>query len=63
MLQWLCIGISVQDLLKRSIKMHLKWSSVNVIYHTCVSTDLETSLFGSSYIPSFYYGLSLRLKL
>ena len=26
-------------------------------------TDLETSLFGSSYIPSFYYGLSLRLKL
>jgi hypothetical protein len=26
-------------------------------------TDLETSLFASSYIPSFYYGLSLRLKL
>lgn len=26
-------------------------------------TDLDTSLFGSSYIPSFYYGLSLRLKL
>jgi hypothetical protein len=26
-------------------------------------TDLETSLFGSSYIPSFYYGLSLRLKI
>ena len=26
-------------------------------------TDLETSLFGSSYIPSYYYGLSLRLKL
>ena len=26
-------------------------------------TDLNTSLFGSSYIPSFYYGLSLRLKL
>ncbi len=26
-------------------------------------TDLETSLFSSSYIPSFYYGLSLRLKL
>ena len=25
-------------------------------------TDLETSLFGSSYIPSYYYGLSLRLK-
>ena len=26
-------------------------------------TDLETSLFGSGYIPSYYYGLSLRLKL
>ena len=26
-------------------------------------TDLRTSLFGSSYIPSYYYGLSLRLKL
>ena len=26
-------------------------------------TDLETSLFASSYIPGFYYGLSLRLKL
>ena len=26
-------------------------------------TGLDTSLFGSSYIPSYYYGLSLRLKL
>ena len=26
-------------------------------------TDLETSLFSSGYIPSYYYGLSLRLKL
>ena len=26
-------------------------------------TDLETSLFASSYIPSYYYGLSLRFKL
>ena len=26
-------------------------------------TDLYTSLFSSSYIPNFYYGLSLRLKL
>jgi len=26
-------------------------------------TGLDTSLFGSSYIPSFYYGLSLKLKL
>jgi hypothetical protein len=26
-------------------------------------TDLETSLFGSSYVPSYYYGLSLRLKI
>jgi hypothetical protein len=26
-------------------------------------TDLETSLFASSYIPSYYYGLSLRLKI
>ncbi len=26
-------------------------------------TGLDTSLFGSSYIPSYYYGLSMRLKL
>ena len=26
-------------------------------------TDLESSLFGSCYIPQFYYGLSLKLKL
>ena len=26
-------------------------------------TGLDTSLFSSAYIPSFYYGLSLRLKL
>ncbi len=26
-------------------------------------TGLETSLFGSTYIPKFYYGLSLRVKL
>ena len=26
-------------------------------------TDLETSLFASSYIPNYYYGLSLKLKL
>ncbi len=26
-------------------------------------TDLETTLFGSGYIPRFYYGLSLKLKL
>lgn len=26
-------------------------------------TDLDTALFGSSYIPSYYYGLSLRLKI
>lgn len=26
-------------------------------------TDLETSLFSSSYIPSYYYGLTLRLKI
>ena len=25
-------------------------------------TNLDTSLFGSAYIPSYYYGLSLRLK-
>jgi len=26
-------------------------------------TGMETSLFASGYIPSFYYGLSLKLKL
>ena len=26
-------------------------------------TDLETSLFSSGYVPNYYYGLSLRLKI
>ena len=26
-------------------------------------TGIESSLFGSGYIPSFYYGLSLRIKI
>jgi len=26
-------------------------------------TDLQTTLFGSAYIPSYYYGLSMRLKI
>lgn len=26
-------------------------------------TDLDSALFGSSYLPSFYYGLSLRIKI
>lgn len=26
-------------------------------------TNLSTSLFGSGYIPSFYYGLALRLRI
>lgn len=30
---------------------------------TSSQTGLETSLFGSAYIPSYYYGLSLRLKI
>ena len=25
--------------------------------------DLETSLFSSAYVPSYYYGLSMKLKL
>jgi hypothetical protein len=36
-------------------------NNMNTVHST--QTDLETSLFGSSYIPSYYYGLSLRLKL
>ncbi len=30
---------------------------------TASQTSLETSLFGSGYVPGFYYGLSLKLKL
>ena len=30
---------------------------------TSSQTGLETSLFGSAYIPSYYYGLSLRVKI
>ena len=26
-------------------------------------TGLDESLFGSGYIPKFYYGLSLRVKI
>lgn len=36
-------------------------NNMNTVHSS--QTDLETSLFGSSYIPSYYYGLSLRLKL
>ncbi|MBQ2675549.1 MAG: TonB-dependent receptor [Prevotella sp.] len=36
-------------------------NNMNTVHSS--QTDLETSLFSSSYIPSYYYGLSLRLKL
>ena len=35
-------------------------NNMNTVHSS--QTDLETSLFSSSYIPSYYYGLSLRLK-
>ena len=37
------------------------FNNMNTIHSS--QTDLETSLFSSGYIPSYYYGLSLRLKL
>ena len=37
------------------------WNNMKTVHSS--QTDLETSLFGSGYIPSYYYGLSLRLKL
>lgn len=37
------------------------WNTMKLVYSS--QTDLETSLFGSSYVPAFYYGLSLRLKI
>ncbi|MBQ8501130.1 MAG: TonB-dependent receptor [Bacteroides sp.] len=49
-----------------------KWASItfyarNFFYHMgkvrSSQTGLETSLYDSGYIPKFYYGLSLRLKL
>ena len=36
-------------------------NNMNTVHSS--QTDLETSLFSSSYIPGYYYGLSLRLKL
>jgi hypothetical protein len=36
-------------------------NNMNTVHSS--QTDLDTSLFASSYIPSYYYGLSLRLKL
>ncbi len=37
------------------------WNSTRKV-HTS-QTDSETTLYGSSYIPSFYYGLSLKIKI
>jgi hypothetical protein len=37
------------------------WNTMRSVYSS--QTDLETSLFGSGYVPSYYYGLSLRLKI
>ncbi|MBR1484701.1 MAG: TonB-dependent receptor [Prevotella sp.] len=37
------------------------WNTMRRVHST--QTDLYTSLFDSSYVPSYYYGLSLRLKL
>ena len=37
------------------------WNTMRHVHSS--QTDLETSLFGSSYVPSYYYGLSLRLKI
>ena len=37
------------------------WNNMKRVHSS--QTDTETSLFGSGYIPSYYYGLSLRLKL
>lgn len=37
------------------------WNTMAKVHST--QTGQKTSLFGSSYVPSFYYGLSLRLKL
>jgi hypothetical protein len=36
------------------------FQNMSKIYQS--QTDLKTSLFASSYIPSYYYGLSLRVK-
>ena len=36
-------------------------NNMNTVHSS--QTDLDTSLFANSYIPSYYYGLSLRLKL
>lgn len=37
------------------------WNTMRRVSST--QTDTETSLFGSGYVPSYYYGLSLRLKI
>ena len=37
------------------------WNNMRRVHSS--QTDTETSLFGSSYIPAYYYGLSLRLKI
>ena len=37
------------------------WNTMRSIHSS--QTDLETSLFASGYVPSYYYGLSMRLKI
>lgn len=51
----------IGDHLSLSFYANNFWNTMRRVHST--QTDLETSLFGSSYVPSYYYGLSLRLKI
>ena len=37
------------------------WNTMRTVHSS--QTDLETSLISSGYVPAYYYGLSLRLKI
>ena len=57
----LSVTKEIGDYLSLSFYANNFWNTMRSIHSS--QTDLETSLFGSSYVPSYYYGLSLRLKI
>lgn len=57
----LSITKEIGDHISLSFYANNFWNTMRSVHAS--QTDTETSLFGSSYVPSYYYGLSLRLKI
>jgi hypothetical protein len=57
----LSVTKEIGDHLSLSFYANNFWNTMRSIHSS--QTDLETSLFASGYVPSYYYGLSMRLKI